>query len=148
MNHMQQQNQLEFLKWIPVVGDKHLGIAVIRYERRFIFRFKILSSEHGGYWATTAAFKTGISNGKDKYESAFDLDSSYENELIKDFVISNVNNILNNRANVNQSPSAFGYSSNYGHQHSSFAPQSNNFGSGTQSSFDDINAPTDDNLPF
>lgn len=145
MNNMQQQNPLEFLKWIPVSGEKHLGIAVIRFERRFIYRFKVLTSEHGGLWATTAAFKTGVVNGKDKYESAFDLDSSYENEMIKDFVCAQVSAIMQSRPNNQTSSMSFNQTPPYPHQ---FAPQSQNYNQTSQNSFDDRNAPVDDNLPF
>lgn len=87
MNTMQQQSQYEWMKYIPAVNEKFLGIAVIRYERRFIFRFKIMLSEHGGYWATTASLKTGNVSGKDRYEPAFSLDSDYEKTQMLDFVI-------------------------------------------------------------
>lgn len=108
MNHMQQQNPLEFLKWIPVQGEKYLGIAVVRFERRFIFRFKVMPSDHGGLWATTASLKTGVLNGKDKYDNAFELDSSYENDAMKEFVIQNVEMIQQgNRVNPNQQGSVF-----------------------------------------
>jgi len=86
----QQQSPYEFMKFIKAEGEKHLGIAVIRYEKRFIFRFKILPSEHGGYWATTASVKTGTTNGKDKYEPSFSLDSEYERTQMIDFVLDNV----------------------------------------------------------
>ena len=148
MNNMQQQSPLEFLKWIPVNGEKHLGIAVIRYERRFIFRFKVMSSEHGGYWCTTAAFKTGFINGKDKYEAAFQLDSDYEKDAMNEFVIQHVTAAMQR---VNTNPQNMGYntqlpqSTPYPH---SFAPQSQNYNATSQNSFDDRNAPVDDNLPF
>lgn len=107
MNHMQQQTgSAEFLKWIPVTGEKHVGIAIVRYERRFIFRFKILPSEQGGYWATTASLKTGVYNGKDKYENAFSLDSDYEKDALNEFVIENVMAHMN-RVNPMQPASVF-----------------------------------------
>lgn len=108
MNHMQQQSPYEFLKWIPVQGEKYLGIAVIRFERRFIFRFKVMPSDHGGLWATTASLKTGVLNGKDKYDNAFSMDSDYEKEALNEFVIMQVEAIMNqNRVNPNQTGSVF-----------------------------------------
>lgn len=154
MNHMQQQNPHEFLKWIPVQGEKYLGIAVVRFERRFIFRFKVMPSDHGGLWATTASLKTGTLNGKDKYDNAFELDSSYENDAMKEFVILNVESIMNqNRVNPNQAGSVFQPQAqaqpnqNYGgypqqQQQASYnAPQTHGMAQTTQTS-------VEDNLPF
>lgn len=101
MNTM--QSPFEFLKWIPISGEKHVGIVVIRFERRFIFRFKILPSEQGGYWAVTASLKTGVFNGKDKYDNAFDLDSSYENDAMRQFVIQCAEQHLNRQVQQNAS---------------------------------------------
>lgn len=81
---------LQFLKYIPTPGEKAVGIAVIRMDRKFIFRFRILPSEQGGYWITTAAMKTGVYNGKDKYEDAFQFDSTYEKDEVHAFVLQHV----------------------------------------------------------
>lgn len=96
-NFNQQQSPCEWMKFIPTPGEKHLGIAVIRYERRFIFRFKVMPSEHGGYWVISASMKTGTANGKDKYEAAFSLDSEYEKSQMTEFVLSNVERELNSK---------------------------------------------------
>lgn len=135
----QQQQTLEFMKFIPVQGEKHLGVAVIRYERRFIFRFKIMPSEHGGYWATTASYKTGVINGKDKYESAFSLDSEYEKELVTSFVLANVEREINQ----GQSSSVFSQSQ----QAKSAQPYQQPVAQ-QQSFFNQSAAISDDNIPF
>src|SRR5690606_9283673 len=88
MNNMQQQSPYEFMNWTTVPGEKFLGIVTLRFERRFIFRFKIMPSDRGGYWATTASLKTGTLNGKDQYENAFELDSNYESKAMTEFAIS------------------------------------------------------------
>ena len=100
---MQQQIPFEWMKFIKTEGEKHLGIAIIRYERRFIFRFKIMPSEHGGYWATTASMKTGNTGGKDKYEPAFSLDSDYEKSQMMDFVLACVEQELSKQSNTSSS---------------------------------------------
>lgn len=147
MNHMQQQNPHEFLKWIPVQGEKHLGIAVIRFERRFIFRFKVMPSDQGGLWATTASLKTGVYNGKDRYDNAFELDSNYENDAMKEFVIQNVDALMNqNRVNPNQAGSVFNQPQQaYGYQPSAQgsynAPQTHGQAQAAPNSMDE-------NLPF
>jgi len=101
MNNL--ESNCEFIKFIKAENEKHLGIAVIRYERRFIFRFKILASEHGGYWATTASIKTGNIQGKDKYEPAFSLDSEYEKSIMNNFVIEHVTKELTAKVATQQS---------------------------------------------
>ena len=103
MNNTQQQNPYEFMKFIKVDGEKYVGIAVIRYERRFIFRFKIMPNDQGGYWAFTASMKTGVLNGKDKYEPSFSLDSDYEKSQLTDFVLQNVEREL---AQVSNNPTS------------------------------------------
>ena len=99
MNNMQQQSPYEFLRFIPAIGEKHLGIVVIRFERRFIFRFKILPQDNGGYWATTGAMKTGSANGKDKYEPCFSFDSDYEKSQMTEFVLSHAESALKTQNN-------------------------------------------------
>lgn len=86
--------KIELLKWVPTPGEKHVGIAIVRYERRFIFRFRIQPSEHGGYWASAPAVKLGIVNGKDKYDPAFSLDSDYEKQELTDFVLAAVDQAM------------------------------------------------------
>lgn len=88
-------DKLEFLKYIPTPGERHVGIAVIRYEKRIIFRFKIQPNDKGGFWVTPPALKTGNVDGKDRYEASFALDSAYESELMQDFVRNHVNDIIN-----------------------------------------------------
>ncbi len=139
-----QQQPCEFMKYIPCPGEKFLGIAIIRYERRFIFRFKILPSEKGGYWATTASMKTGSANGKDKYEPAFSLDSDYEKSQMLEFVISCVEKELAQKvapqASVFQQPVSHAYQ----------APQQQqSYQQNGQAYTQAINAPfNDDNIPF
>lgn len=135
MNPMQQQNPHEFLKWIPVSpgqNEKHIGIAVIRFERRFIFRFKILPSDQGGYWATTGSVKTGVVNGKDKYDNCFELDSSYENDAMREFVIENVMALLMQRPNPVASPSVFTPPQSYQSAPAVPQPQQQSFNYGQQ----------------
>jgi hypothetical protein len=110
MNHMHMQNQspFEFMGWNATPGEKHMGIATIRLERRFIIRFKVAPSSNGqGLWVTVASYKTGTKpDGKDAYESAFEFDSSYERKQAESFIESQVQAIIS-RPNPNASPSAF-----------------------------------------
>ena len=143
MNHMQQQSPFEFMKFIEVQGEKHLGIAVIRYERRFIFRFKIMPSDQGGYWVTSASMKIGTANGKDKYEPAFSLDSDYEKSQMTDFVLACVEEQFSRKVNTQQSV----FSRPAEQPHQTFQQQAqaqSQYGQAQNSS----NAFNDDNIPF
>lgn len=108
----------EFLKFIKVEGEKHLGIAVIRIDRRFIIRFKVIPSDNGDYWISSPSMKAGIYNGKDSYVSAFQFDSSYENDEIKAFILENLQRHMNpqsesvfaTKAAPQQNPNNYQYS--------------------------------------
>lgn len=89
--------EMQFLKYTPVTGEKFLGIAVIRWLGKIILRFKIMESTQpgGGYWATAGSAKVGIRpDGKDNYEEWYQIDSSYDRDQIKDFVLMHVETIL------------------------------------------------------
>jgi hypothetical protein len=81
-------NNLEFLKFDFTPSEKHLGIATVRYEKRFIFRFKVVPKDKGGYYIQPASYKIGVGpEGKDIYVTAFQLDSSYESEEMRNFIL-------------------------------------------------------------
>jgi len=83
--------EIEFLKFDKTPQEKHLGIATIRVERRFIFRFKIMQNPKGeGYFLNAPAMKID-----EKYWPAFAFDSSFESDSVKEFVLSKVKSILN-----------------------------------------------------
>lgn len=87
---------LEFLEYIETPGEKHLGIAVIRYEKAIIFRFKISpNAENGGVFCNAQALKIGEKNGKPDYAKAFEFDSTYESKSIIKFTTEKVEAILN-----------------------------------------------------
>jgi hypothetical protein len=91
-------NNLEFLSYQPTPSEKQLGIATIRIERKYIFRFKIQQNPKGeGYFSNAPSVKIG-----DSYYPSFQLDSSYEADEIKKFVLSNVKQALQS-----SQPSAF-----------------------------------------
>jgi len=99
----------QFMKYVPVQGEKHLGIAIVRWLGKIILRYKVMQSHDGGYWVAAGSAKIGVKHdGKDNYEEWFQLDSSYDRDEMKDFILQNVIPILNQR------------------QASAFAPQSQN----------------------
>lgn len=81
---------IEFLKLDLTPGEKYIGIAAVRYEKRFIFRFKVIPKDDGGYFLAPAAHKVGNNNGKDVYAPAFQLDSSYESDEMRAFILSHI----------------------------------------------------------
>lgn len=93
---MMPNNGLEFLEFVKTPGEKHIGIATVRLDRRFVFRFKVSPSVNANsIWITKAAYKCGTrQDGKDNYEDAFEFDSSFEKKHIESFVEENVNRIL------------------------------------------------------
>ena len=83
-------NNLEFLSFIKTPAEKHLGIAAIRVDKRFIFRFKIQQNPKGeGYFTNAPSIKID-----DAYFAAFQFDSSYEADEVRKFVLSNVKQAL------------------------------------------------------
>lgn len=89
-------SNIEFLKFDMTPGEKHVGIATVRYEKRFIFRFKIIPKEVGGYYCQPASHKIGSYAGKDTYAPSFALDSSYEADEMRSFILSQVEPLIAN----------------------------------------------------
>lgn len=84
---------MQFLKYTAVTGEKHLGIAVMRWLGKIILRFKVMESTQpgGGYWVTAGSAKIGVKvDGKDNYEEWYQIDSSYDRDMVKEFVLYHV----------------------------------------------------------
>lgn len=86
----------QFLKYVPVQGEKHLGIAIVRWLGKIILRYKVMQSQDGsGYWVAAGSAKIGVKrDGKDNYEEWFQLDSSFDRDEMKEFILMNVEPIL------------------------------------------------------
>ena len=86
----------QFLKYVPVQGEKHLGIAIVRWLGKIILRYKVMTSQDGsGYWVAAGSAKIGVKrDGKDNYEEWFQLDSSYDRDEMKEFILQHVEPIL------------------------------------------------------
>jgi hypothetical protein len=83
-------NNLEFLSFSETPNEKHLGIATIRADKRFIFRFKIAQNPKGeGFFSNAPSIKID-----DNYYPSFQFDSSYEADEAKKFILSHVKKIL------------------------------------------------------
>ncbi len=84
-------NNFEFLNYDAVSGEKFLGIATIRAWGKIILRYKIVPGKEGkGFFASASSIKNG-----ERYESAFMLDSNYENQALQALIKEKVSNHLN-----------------------------------------------------
>jgi hypothetical protein len=91
--------QFQFLKFDEVLGEKYIGIATIRVDIegvKLIFRFKINPKEGGGFYCQPASHKISA-YGKETYVPAFSLDSSYDSEEMKNFVLAHVQGAINSK---------------------------------------------------
>lgn len=84
---------IEFLQFDETPAEKHKGVISIRFEKRFIFRYKIVPKPEGGYYIQCASCKISR-HGEDKYLPAFQLDSSYEAEEVRDFILAKLKEIM------------------------------------------------------
>ena len=69
----------EFLSYEAVQNEKFLGVATVRAWGKIILRYKIIPGKEGrGFFCSPASVKVN-----EKYESAFMVDSSYENQSLQ-----------------------------------------------------------------
>lgn len=113
--------ETQFLKYVPVTGEKYLGLAYVRYLGKIILLYKVMASQDGpGYWCSPGSAKTGVKrDGKDNYESWFRLDSSYDSDEMQAFILSHVEPILHQSAGSvfrpHQNPSHAPHTPNLSH---------------------------------
>lgn len=83
-------NNFEFLSYDSVVGEKFLGIATLRAWGKIILRYKIVPNKEGtGFFPSPSSIKNA-----DKYESAFMLDSNFENQQLQKIIKEKVTDYL------------------------------------------------------
>ena len=117
MNPMQNQDK-QFLKYIPMPGEKHLGVAMVRWFGKIILTYKVMPSQDGGYWISPGSTKIGVKrDGKDNYQEWFQLDSNYDRDEMKEFILSHVEPIL-----AQTQASVFSPQQNYGGYNQQQAP--------------------------
>lgn len=88
----------QFLKFVAVQGEKHLGVAVVRWLGKIILRYKVMPSQEGGYWIAAGSTKLGVKrDGKENYEEWFQLDSTYERDEMRDFILDHIEPILSQK---------------------------------------------------
>lgn len=84
-------NNFEFLSYESVVGEKFLGVVTVRAWSKIILRYKVIPGKDGrGFFCSPASVKVN-----EKYESAFMVDSSYENQALQALIKEEVSKHLN-----------------------------------------------------
>ena len=112
-------NNLEFLSFSETPNEKYLGIATIRVEKRFIFRYKISPNPRGvGFFLNVPSVKIDDSNKP--YKAAFFFESIYENEQIESFVEENVKKLLTIKSDLAPEQKKFNFNNPNAQQGSFF----------------------------
>jgi len=97
-----KMNQMEFVNFQAVQGQKYLGIATVNFNG-VMLRYKIVSNKDGnGYFPAAASYNVGT-EGADRYITAFCLDSNTQNEILKELIMERVGQYF---ANANRTQSA------------------------------------------
>jgi len=96
-------NNIEFLNYTPTPTEKHLGIATIRYDRKFIFRYKIAPNPKGeNLFVNAPSLK--VDDSDKPYKPAFEIDSKYESDELEKFILQNVKQIVSPQKQHKQEP--------------------------------------------
>lgn len=96
-------NKYEFLQFEETPEAKHFGIAHIRYDGKFVLKFKVVHNKDGsGFFVAPPSYKREFPEG-DKWSQWFFMDSRSEEEYIQDFIRANVNAIINKATGGHQS---------------------------------------------
>jgi len=84
---------MEFIDFKKTPGEKHLGIATIKYNG-IILRYKIIPTKDGkNCFAAPSAYKV-TENYEDRYIPAFVIDSQTDDQRVKDFMLGKVREVL------------------------------------------------------
>lgn len=139
-------NQMEFVSFQAVQGQKYLGIATVNFNG-VMLRYKIVSNKDGnGYFPAAASYNVGT-EGADRYITAFCLDSNTQNEILKELIMekvglffANANQAQRAASPTNQPVNQGQYGTQQGNQ-----PQNQNY-SAPMPTYQ--STPHDDQLPF
>ena len=119
-------SSFQFLKYEPTPGEKHLGIATIKAYGKLILRYKIVPNKDGGGWfPCEASYKMPSVAGQDVYAKAFMLDSTSENEELKNFIHAHVKSYMQSQGQASAQPQYAAQpqqNQNYGQQQQQYQP--------------------------
>ncbi len=87
---------VEFISFIPTKDQKYLGIATVKIDNKYIFRYKITPNKDGiGFFPTEASYKIAeTGNAREDYVEAFMLDSNFEIQEIRKLIQTHVKQAL------------------------------------------------------
>lgn len=81
-------SQIEFLKYEPVQGEKHFGIATVRLYGKVVLRYKIVPNRDGtGYFPCAASYKMpATADEAERFVPSFVIDSNYDKDEIETLI--------------------------------------------------------------
>jgi len=90
-------NHIEFVRYEPTPGERHLGIATVKLYGKIILRYKIVPTKDGSsFFPAPASYKMpGTAGTEDRYVHAFTLDSNSEREDLETLIKAHVRPHLN-----------------------------------------------------
>lgn len=98
--------RMEFVEFKPVYGEKHVGIATVRFGdpgEQIYLKFKVMPSQKGaGYYCVGPSFKIG-----EEYTQAIMLDSNWMKEQMDSMIRKAVRESLNEPQKTQHSASIF-----------------------------------------
>ncbi len=95
----------EFMDFVPTPGEKHLGIARVKFYGKIVLRYKIVAKKDGlGYFPTVASYKMPTPDGSDSYASAFTIESNSDKEDVEQLIRVNCRRYLEPSALAQPAP--------------------------------------------
>jgi hypothetical protein len=76
---------VEFISFKATPGEKHLGIASVRYLGKITLRYKIMPGKERGIFANPASYKITV-DGEDKYTPSFMIEMNSDAEEVMNCV--------------------------------------------------------------
>ena len=82
--------KVEFKEFVKVFGEKHLGVATVILDDKFMFRYKVSPGKDGkGFYCKPATHKMG-----EEYIPSFIIDSNFITESIMNCLRDNVRGLI------------------------------------------------------
>lgn len=79
--------KIDFIDYKPVKEEKHLGIATVTVDDKFMFRYKVMPGKEGkGIYFLSSNYKIC----EDTYVSSFEFDSNFLKIAIENVLRDNV----------------------------------------------------------
>ncbi len=139
---------IEFVSFIPTKDQKYLGIATVKIDNKYIFRYKITPNKDGnGFFPTEAAYKVSeTGNAREDYIEAFMLDSNFEIQEIRKLIQNHVRNALSKQTKTQLNGSLHDHNDRHNdsqneRQHGNAQTNHLNAANSSPVHFEDVNLP-------